>query len=205
MERAAPDASDIPYGPHPRNVLDLWKADSPRPTPLWVWIHGGGFMGGDPSFVPPALLGDALPAGISVASINYRLSQQEPYPAPMHDAARAIQFLRFRGRHGWNIDPARVAAGGGSAGGGISLWLGFHDDLAERDSGDPVARESTRPTCMACTATQSSYDPNFIKSIIPGPAWRHEALQLLFRIKPADFNPPRAREIFAAGLMRNRS
>jgi acetyl esterase/lipase len=199
VERPVPDATDIPYGPHPRNVLDLWKADSTEPTPLWVWIHGGGFMGGDKRFVPPAVLTDALAAGISVAAINYRLSQQAPFPAPMHDAARAIQFLRFRGRHGWNLDPARLAAGGGSAGGGISLWLGFHDDLAEPNGDDLVATESTRPTCMACTATQSSYDPNFIRTIIPGPAYQHEALQLLFRVTPADFQTPRARERFAAG------
>jgi len=46
----------------------------------------------------------------------------------MHDCARAIQFLRSKAAR-WNIDPKRIAATGGSAGAGISLWLGFHDDL----------------------------------------------------------------------------
>jgi len=199
MEKPIPDVRDMPYGPHPRNVLDFWRADSRQPSPLWVWIHGGGFYSGDKSGVSAELVAAALSAGISVASINYRLSQQAPFPAPMHDGARAVQFLRFRGRHGWNVDPGRIAAGGGSAGGGISLWLGFHEDLADANSDDPIARESSRPNCMACTATQSSYDPNFIRSIIPGPAAGHEAMQLLFRVKPADNASARARKIFAAG------
>ncbi len=199
MEKPIPDVRDMPYGPHPRNVLDFWRAESRRPAPLWVWIHGGGFYGGDKSGVSGELVAAALSAGISVASINYRLSQQAPFPAPMHDAARAVQFLRFRGRHGWNVDPGRIAAGGGSAGGGISLWLGFHEDLTDANSDDPIARESSRPNCMACTATQSSYDPNFIRSIIPGPAADHEAMQLLFRVKPADNGSARARKVFAAG------
>lgn len=198
MDKPIPDVSNFPYGPHPRNLLDLWRAEADAPTPLWVWIHGGGFMFGDKSGVSPELVNAALAAGISVASINYRLSQQAPFPAPMHDGARAVQFLRFHSRT-WGLDPGRFAAGGGSAGGGISLWLGFHEDLADPSSDDPIARESTRPNCMACTATQSSYDPNFIHSIIPGPASAHEAMQLLFRVKPEDNDTPRAREIFAAG------
>ena len=41
-----PDLADFKYGPHERNVLDLWKAKSDQPTPLVVFIHGGGFRGG---------------------------------------------------------------------------------------------------------------------------------------------------------------
>jgi acetyl esterase/lipase len=59
----------------------------------------------------------------------------------MHDGARAVQYLRSRAKE-WNLDPARVAATGGSAGAGISLWLAFHADLADPKSKDPVARQS---------------------------------------------------------------
>ena len=183
MDKPVPHVSNFPYGPHPRNLLDLWRAEADAPAPLWVWVHGGGVMFGDTSGVSAELVNTALEAGISVASINYRLSQQAPFPAPMHDGARAVQCLRFHSGT-WGLDPQRFAAGGGSAGGGISLWLGFHEDLADPSSDDPIARESSRPNCMACTATQSSYDPNFIRSIIPGPASAHEAMQLLFRVKP---------------------
>ncbi|MGB9606526.1 MAG: hypothetical protein ACPL88_11690, partial [Bryobacteraceae bacterium] len=51
-----PDAADVSYGPHERNVLDLWKAHSAKPTPLVIYIHGGGFRAGDKRTLPPALL-----------------------------------------------------------------------------------------------------------------------------------------------------
>src|SRR5438128_7617637 len=94
----APDVSNAAYGPHERNVLDLWKATSVRPTPLVVYIHGGGFRQGDKDNLSPLLLKLCLEREISVGAINYRLSQQAPYPAPMHDGARAIQFFRSRAK-----------------------------------------------------------------------------------------------------------
>src|SRR5262245_16545234 len=69
-----PDVANASYGPHERNVLDLWKAKSDRPTSLVIYIHGGGFKQGDKSGVSPFLLDACLKQGISVASINYRYS-----------------------------------------------------------------------------------------------------------------------------------
>ncbi|MDP6506223.1 MAG: alpha/beta hydrolase fold domain-containing protein, partial [Planctomycetota bacterium] len=136
-----PDLQNESYGPHERNVFDLWLAKSSRPTPLVLYIHGGGFKGGDKDSQDPELLAEYLESGISVAAINYRLSvlNNAPFPAAHLDSARALQFLRHNGQN-WNLDPDLVAATGGSAGAGISMWLGYHDDLAEPDSDDPVAR-----------------------------------------------------------------
>src|SRR4051794_511500 len=100
----APDVRDARYGPHERNVLDLWKAKEDTPTPLVVFIHGGGFRAGDKSNLSPALLARCLEAGISVAAVNYRLSQHAPFPAPMADGGRAVQFLRSKAKD-WNLDP----------------------------------------------------------------------------------------------------
>ena len=156
-------------------VLDFWQADSDTPTPLFVWIHGGGFRGGDKRTVNQTLLKGFLEAGVSVASINYRLTHIGSYPMQMHDSAGAIQFLRSKAGT-WNIDPERVAAGGGSAGSGISQWLAFHDDLADPKGDDPVARQSTRLTCVLPVNMQSTYDPRVIKKIIPGNAYKNSAL-----------------------------
>lgn len=130
------------------------------------FIHGGGFLQGNKS-VPQQLLRECLAAGISVAAISYRYSSDAIAPASFEDGARAVQFLRSKARE-WNIDPKRIAATGSSAGAGISLWLGFHDDMAEPASSDPVRRESTRLTCMAVFDGQTSYDPRFIRKMFPG-------------------------------------
>src|SRR6185369_6057607 len=119
-----PTHANVPYGPHERNVLDVWLARSDAPTPLLVHIHGGGWLGGDKKSVSPETLKFMLDHGVSVASVNYRYSTIAPLPAPVHDAARAIQFLRSKAKD-WNLDKTRVAAFGGSAGACSSLWLNY--------------------------------------------------------------------------------
>ncbi len=182
-QKPSPTHADISYGDHDRHVIDFWRAEADAPTPVFVWIHGGGFRGGNKSSIPARLLGPCLKAGISCASIHYRLSSHAPYPAQMHDSARAIQFIRSKAAQ-WNIDPNRIAAGGGSAGSGISQWLAFHDDMAQPNSSDPVARQSTRLVCAIPINMQSTYDPREIKKLIPGDAYKHRALVSFFGLSP---------------------
>jgi acetyl esterase len=80
QSKPKPDISGEKYGPHERNVLDLWKAKADKPTPLVVFIHGGGFRAGDKSQVSPLLLEHCLKAGISVAAINYGSRSTPPSP-----------------------------------------------------------------------------------------------------------------------------
>lgn len=184
--KVPPTYANVSYGEHEAMALDFWKAESDQPTPLFVWIHGGGFRSGDKKTVNPILLQEFLKAGVSVASINYRLSGVAPYPAQMHDSARAVQFMRSKSKE-WNLDPSRVAAGGGSAGSGISQWLAFHDDLADPDSEDPVARQSTRLSCAVPINMQSTYDPRVIKEIIPGMDHMERALPAFYGL-PEDWD-----------------
>ena len=180
------NVQDHSYGQHKLNKFDLWLAKSDSPTTLVVFIHGGGFRGGDKSRVNQYMLERVLQSGISFASINYRLTGEVPYPAQMHDCARAIQYIRRNAKQ-WNIDPKRLAAYGGSAGSGISQWLAFHDDMAKPKSKDPVERESTRLSCAIPFSAQSTYDPREIKKIVPGNAYDHVALKLLYGL-PEDWN-----------------
>lgn len=176
-----PTHADVKYGPHRRNVMDVWLAKSDKPTPVLISIHGGGFRGGNKS-VSAGLLRQCLSEGISVVAITYRLSSDAIAPASFHDSARAVQYVRHKAKE-WNLDRKRIAAAGGSAGAGISLWLGFHDDLADPDNKDPILRESTRLTCMAVTAGQTSYDPRFIRKLFPGTdTYQHSALAQLYDV-----------------------
>jgi len=155
------EVRDVRYGPFERNVLDLWLVDSPSPTPLVVFYHGGAFRGGDKrgTMLPP-LLYKLLEAGISVAGVNYRLTDTAPYPAQMLDCARALQFLRYHALD-YNLDADRMGATGGSAGAVISMWLAFHDDLANSESPDPVLRQSTRLSAIVPYNGPGSLDPRF--------------------------------------------
>ncbi len=173
VERLAPTAADVAYGEHERQKFDFWQAKSDKPTPLVVMIHGGGWVNGDKSGYGTAAIKPFLDAGISVASVNYRFIQhamemkvEPPVKAPLHDAARAIQVLRSKAKE-WNLDETRVGATGGSAGACTSLWLAFHDDLADAKSADPIARKSTRLTCAAVNGAQTSLDPKQLREWMP--------------------------------------
>jgi acetyl esterase/lipase len=169
--RPEPTLANVPYGEHERQVLDFYKAPSARPTPLVFYIHGGGWVNGDKRGV-----GDVdkyLAAGISVAAINYRFTTQAqtagvkpPVEWPLHDAARALQFVRSKAAE-WNLDKERIGATGGSAGACSSLWLALHDDMADPKSADPVARESTRLWCAAVVGAQTTLDPQQMKEWTP--------------------------------------
>jgi hypothetical protein len=153
-----------------------------------VWIHGGGFRGGDKRSVA-AFLEDWRAAGLAVAAIHYRLSQDAPAPASFQDGARAVQFLRSKAPE-WGFDPRRVGASGGSAGAGISLWIGLRGDQADPTSSDPVARQSTRLSCLLVRGAQTSYDTRFIRAHIQGSAYRHPALVQLFRLEEGEAEEP---------------
>ena len=176
-----PTLSEVRYGKHERNVLDFWKAKSSSPTPVAFVIHGGGWQGGSKErldrFADPNAL---LKAGISVVAINYRYvtaTETPPVKAPLHDAARALQFVRSKASE-WNLDKNRIGAAGGSAGACSSLWLAFHDDLADPQSEDPVARESSRLSCAAVIGAQTTLDPQQMQEWTPNSRYGGHAFGL---------------------------
>jgi len=163
-------------------VLDFWRADSDAPAPLVVFIHGGGFQAFSKERIDQRFVRQFLDAGISVAAINYRYVTIEPFPAAFYDARRAIQFLRSKSKE-WNIDPQRIGAYGGSAGAMISMWLGFHDDMAQPQSADPVERQSTRLACVATQGGQITFDREWMRQSIPGNMIHNNpAFKLLFGV-----------------------
>jgi acetyl esterase/lipase len=89
-----------------------------------------------------------------------------PVKGPMVDCARALQFTRSKAKE-WNLDKSKVALAGGSAGACTSLWIAFHDDLADPNSADPIARESTRVTCAAVSGAQTTLDPKQMREWTP--------------------------------------
>jgi acetyl esterase/lipase len=119
--------------------LDLWVPESSSPPALVVWIHGGGWMMGDRRYLPETLrpnqLFDALlAAGLAVATIDYRLALEAPFPAQLHDAKAAIRYLRAHGDQ-LGIDTGRIGVWGESAGGHLAALVGLTGHRADLEGG----------------------------------------------------------------------
>jgi acetyl esterase/lipase len=197
-----PTEAEVSYGTHSKQVLSFWKVESEKPTPLVFFIHGGGWQAGNRMGGMNSLVPAMHKAGISVVSIEYRFIEEAmadgvepPVKGCLHDAARALQFVRSKSSD-WNIDKSRIAASGGSAGACTSLWLAFHDDLADPDSSDPIAHESTRLLCAAVSGAQTSLDPQQMKEWIPNSTYGSHAFGIFKEV-----NGEKARD-FAAFLAR---
>ncbi|QDU60780.1 acetyl esterase [Planctomycetes bacterium Pan216] len=169
--KPTPTKANVPYGPHPKQQLDFYQAESDEPTPVLFFVHGGGWRGGDKARV--LFLDQCLKNGISVVSTNYRLipdvkedTSQPPVKYCLDDAARALQFVRSKADE-WNIDKTRIGACGSSAGGFTSLWLAFHPEMADPKSDDPISRESTRLSCAVVRGPQTSLDPKQLREWLP--------------------------------------
>ncbi len=115
------DISYIPGG-DPAQKLDIYraKASTNGISPLIVYIHGGGWMGGSKSHCPYVGM---VARGYVVASVEYRFSQVATFPAQIQDCQAAIRWLRLN-REKYGIDPDHIGVIGGSAGGHLSALLG---------------------------------------------------------------------------------
>jgi acetyl esterase/lipase len=117
-------------------ALDLYLPAHPKaqPVPGIVFVHGGGWRAGvRANFAPMAIR--MAERGYAAATISYRLSPEALYPAAVQDARAAVRWMRAHAAE-YGIDPARIAIGGGSAGGQIAALAGVSDGLARFDPDD---------------------------------------------------------------------
>ena len=99
--------------------LDLHTPQAANP-PLIVYVHGGAWRGGSKSDVPIAKL---IEHGFAIASVDYRLSTQAPFPAQIQDIKAAIRFLRAKAEL-FHLSTSRIAIIGSSAGGHLAALVG---------------------------------------------------------------------------------
>ncbi|MCW5864804.1 MAG: alpha/beta hydrolase [Anaerolineae bacterium] len=96
--------------------------DLTTPAPALLWIHGGGLVIGNAQMNDRQLATFVQALGIVVVSVEYRLAPTHPYPAAIDDCYTALKWLHDRAA-ALGVDPARVAVGGASAGGGLAAAL----------------------------------------------------------------------------------
>src|SRR5690349_12001471 len=109
---AAGDGTDV--------LVRLYRpARAPSPAPALYWVHGGGLVMGSVAQNDDMCAAVADRLGIVVASVEYRLAPEDPYPAPLEDCYTGLRWLAASADE-LGIDRTRIAIGGASAGGGIA-------------------------------------------------------------------------------------
>jgi acetyl esterase/lipase len=127
------------------------------PSPGLLWIHGGGYVMGTAAVDDAICRHFAHELGIIVASVDYRLAPENPFPAPLHDCYHALTWLAERA----DVDATRVAIGGASAGAGLAAALAL---LArERAEVRPIFQLLTYPMLDDRTATRNDIDETHIR------------------------------------------
>ena len=144
-----PTNADVVYGVEDGQnlLLDIYRPPTTGLHPALVMIHGGGWAAGDKSGDKDIATNLAGRVGFVCFSINYRLAPKYPYPAAVLDSARAVRWVRAHAAD-YGVDPNRVAAWGGSAGGHLVLMLGVikPDDFQTPD--DPNKALSAKVQCV---------------------------------------------------------
>jgi acetyl esterase/lipase len=138
--------------------VHVFRPASARPgTPALLWIHGGGMVLGDAAQDSRFCRRVADELNVVVVSVEYRLAPEHPFPTPLEDCYTALQWLARQP----DIDPARIAIGGQSAGGGLAAALAL---LAkERGEIRPVLQLMSYPMLDDRTTTRSDIDPRRLR------------------------------------------
>jgi acetyl esterase/lipase len=132
-----------------------------------IEIHGGGWQSGHRDVNRSRNLAEQ---GILIASIDYRLSTQAPFPACLHDAKAAVRWLRANARQ-YGVDPDRIGVWGYSAGGHLAALIGTTGDLPELEgqSGSPDVSSRVQAVLTEAGGTDL-FDPDWEGSDGPSQA-----------------------------------
>lgn len=179
--------TDIAYGPETgcgesdadcggSQELDIYRSEEPGDRPVLLYVHGGGFVGGDKALAVPAELEAALDAGWDIVSINYRLSTPDSnaFPTAVQDVRRAVRWIKANAEEqGW--DPDRVAAMGHSAGGNLVGMLATTADepIFDAPDLDPELAEQD-PSIIAAVALNPVFD---IARFSTTPTWSDAVIE----------------------------
>jgi acetyl esterase/lipase len=103
--------------------LDIYLPSKMQgPYPVILWLHPGGFTGGDKSMIDMNL-DSILGRGYAAVSVNYRLADEAHFPAQIYDAKAAVRWIRANAKI-YNFNPEKISAWGVSAGSTIAALLG---------------------------------------------------------------------------------
>ena len=103
--------------------LRVYKPESlAPPTPVLVWLHGGGYVMGRPELDDVRCTQYVRESGITVVSVDYRCAPGHPFPAALEDSYSSLKWVESHSQE-VSVDAKRIAIGGESAGGGLAASL----------------------------------------------------------------------------------
>jgi acetyl esterase/lipase len=174
--------SDVPFlGAHRKEKLDLYFPSGPKrlDRPAVVFIHGGGFTGGDKAeYRSASVSADLCRAGYVVVSCNYVLGPKDKpgvWPQNIADCRNAVRWVRAHAKE-LGVNPDKIAVAGGSAGGYLALMVGLSDDKTG-PGGDPAAKHSAKVSAVIDMYGVVNFSKHG-KGIVPGTSPAEQAAYL---------------------------
>jgi acetyl esterase/lipase len=159
--------------------LDLYVPDV-RPAPVCVWLHGGGWLRGARTDRAEQRLLPVTRSGVVIAAVQYRLSGQATFPAPLDDARAAVRWVRQNGA-AFGLDVDEVGVWGASAGGHLAALLALCRDERDTLLGDSSVQAAVcwfPPTdlLMRDTDVPEGPPPPFMAGPAPAPSFEARLL-----------------------------
>jgi acetyl esterase len=145
-------------GPVPARVYT--RPGTKPGTPAILFIHGGGFVDCGVDFCDNVQRGLAQRTGYVVVGLSYRLAPEHPFPAALHDCADVLQWMHDTRPGG--LDPQRIAVGGESAGGNLTVALCLY---ARDNNGPAIAHQSVYYPFTDTSLTSPDWDSGLMPGV----------------------------------------
>lgn len=168
---AAPKIPDnVRYEPNvaydtadPQQVMDIFRPSDNAVHPAILFVHGGGFRAGSRQGYTQQCIRLAQ-LGYVTATADYRLAPKAPFPAAVYDVKAAVRYLRANATR-LSLDPQKIGATGGSAGGHLVLFLGVTGNVPEFEGTGPNREQSSRVQCVVSMYGPSDFTKSYGRSV----------------------------------------
>ncbi len=170
-QQAAPKIPDnVRYEPNvaydtadPQQVMDIFRPSDNAVHPAILFVHGGGFRAGSRQGYTQQCIRLAQ-LGYVTATADYRLAPKAPFPAAVYDVKAAVRYLRANATR-LSLDPQKIGATGGSAGGHLVLFLGVTGNVPEFEGTGPNREQSSRVQCVVSMYGPSDFTKSYGRSV----------------------------------------
>jgi len=147
----------------PQQVMDFFRPADSSVHPAILFVHGGGFRAGSRKGYTQQCIRLAQ-LGYVTATADYRLAPKAPFPAAVYDVKAAVRYLRANAAR-LSLDPQKIGATGGSAGGHLVLFLGVTGNIPEFEGTGPNREQSSRVQCVVSMFGPSDFTKSYGRSV----------------------------------------